>query len=161
MSTTNRPGGVWASACMYVLITNRRRSAFACKACCLVIRLGLHLACSTIWSILRPWGSIAWSIGVSRYICIKWFSKFRWNLSDSCGYITFNVFHNVSSPLSWIFFLNLTYFWTVDRILMANLRYHATFCQNWSNDCRDMAILWFWWWSPYDILDQIFRALAS
>ena len=57
-STTNRPSGVWALACMYVLITDRWWGSvcFKYRSQCLLPAWWFQLAtlaCSAIWSILR------------------------------------------------------------------------------------------------------------
>ena len=68
MSKTNRPSGVWASPHTYVLITASCRSVkqFAIDRRLL---LGDYIQCAS-WCSRFVWGSIAWSISVSRYTCI-------------------------------------------------------------------------------------------
>jgi len=79
MSTRNRPSGVWALACTYVLITDRWRVCVAMwfthrNACCLVITLNVQRD-----KVNFAWGSVARSIGVSRHTC-----RFERNVTTIC-----------------------------------------------------------------------------
>ena len=68
MSSTNRPSGIWALQCKYLLITS------SCHGLCsnvLLVSTSAHSACAMQY-VQYAWGSITWSIAVIRYTCKFW-----------------------------------------------------------------------------------------